>query len=554
MHCLRVQGVLLGGACAFGGLHMLSVLVMIVPESLMGGVGGPAMSKSECGDLKLACRRGARGGKYGPVPGVREGVFPRTMRIALVNPVARRCEGYHTTGTSMPQLGLQVLARLVPVEHKVEIIDEVFGLERTAELLSPDRYDLVGMTAYTSGATRAYELARLCRDRGIPCIMGGPHAWAVPDEAAEYFDSVAVGECDEIWPEIVADAAAGRLRRRYEGRLADLSAGYGAGLQGLQPINGRYDIGCIQTSRGCPIGCDFCSVTRFNGRKIRRRPIDDIIEEWNSTDRKFLFVVDDNFYGVGPGHAQWAKRLLREIIRRGKKRLWFSQTSINMGSDLEGLKLAYKAGCRSMLVGLETFNIESLKKFGKGLNAKLFGRYRELVKGFHRAGISLIGCFIIGADEDTEDTVADTALRSVQLGVDIVQITNLTPLPGTDLYDCWMAEGKIFATDYPTDWERYSFVETVYSPEKVTSQRLDETIYELRKAAAEEPWVWKRTLRTLWRTRSLTTAAFVHSTNAGWVRLARAQVPRDAERFGYVPGDNERTRKIRKAFSFRCGK
>jgi len=199
------------------------------------------------------------------------------MKIALINPIARRCQGYHTTGTFMPQLGLQVLANLVPEPHQVDIIDEIFGAEQTPDLLMQGQYDLVGMTAYTSGATRAYELAGICRQQGIPCIMGGPHAWAVPDEAAKYFDSVAVGECDEIWPSIIEDAAAGNLKPRYDGSLPDMAGGLGRASQGLDPINGKYDIGCIQTSRGCPIGCDFCSVTLFNGREIRRRPIDDII-------------------------------------------------------------------------------------------------------------------------------------------------------------------------------------------------------------------------------------------------------------------------------------
>ncbi|MDY6913796.1 MAG: radical SAM protein [Planctomycetota bacterium] len=473
------------------------------------------------------------------------------MRIALVNPIARQCEGYHTIGTHIPQLGLQVLARLVPGEHEVDIIDEIFGLDRTESLLTPDRYDLVGMTAYTSGATRAYELAKLCRDKGIPCIMGGPHASPMAQEAEEHFDSVAVGECDEIWPEIIADAAAGKLRPRYEGRLADLSAGYGAAAQWLQPVNGRYDVGCIQTSRGCPCGCEYCSVTRFNGKEIRRRPIADIIEEWNSTDKRFLFVVDDNFYGVGPKHAEWAKELLRAIIRHGKRRLWFSQTTINMGADIDGLRLAYKAGCRGMLVGLETFNPESLKKYHKGLNR--VDRYQELVDGFHRAGVAVFGGFIIGADEDNEDTVAETALKAVQLGVDIIQITNLTPLPGTAMYDRFANDGRLIASDYPRDWERYTFIETVYEPKGMSARRLDETICEMHKAAAEEPWVWKRTLKTLWRTRSLSTALFVHGMNKGWVRLARGQLLRETERSSYVPTDNPRAKKLRKAFAFRCG-
>jgi len=476
------------------------------------------------------------------------------MKIALINPIARRCQGYHTTGTFMPQLGLQVLANLVPEPHQVDIIDEIFGAEQTPDLLMQGQYDLVGMTAYTSGATRAYELAGICRQQGIPCIMGGPHAWAVPDEAAKYFDSVAVGECDEIWPSIIEDAAAGNLKPRYDGSLPDMAGGLGRASQGLDPINGKYDIGCIQTSRGCPIGCDFCSVTLFNGREIRRRPIDDIIEEWNSSDKPFIFVVDDNFYGVGEKHAEWAKELMRQIIKRGKKRHWFSQTSINMGRDVEGLKLAKKAGCCAMLVGLETFNPKNLKHYSKGLNTKLLEEYRQLIDGFHTAGLAMFGCFIMGADEDTEDVVADTALKGVQIGVDIMQITNLTPLPGTKLYKRWMEEGRIHATNYPEDWERYTFVETVYDPAKMTAQRLDEMIYEMRLAAAKEPWVWKRTLKTLMRTGSLATAIFVHQTNAGWKKLARAQVPLDRERFGYEPTDNERTRKLHKAFSMRCGK
>jgi radical SAM superfamily enzyme YgiQ (UPF0313 family) len=476
------------------------------------------------------------------------------MRIALINPIARRSQGYHSTGKFIPPLGLQVLARLVGEDHQVEIIDEAFGTDQTADLLTPERYDLVGMTAYTSGATRAYELANICRGRNIPCIMGGPHAWAVPDEAAQYFDSVAVGECDEIWPGIIEDAAAGKLKKRYDGSLPDLTAGYGYGQQGLNPVNGKYDMGCIQTSRGCPIGCDFCSVTRFNGREIRRRPIDDIIEEWNSSDQPFMFVVDDNFFGVGPQHAEWAKELLRAIIKRGKKRHWFSQTSVNMGSDLEGVKLAKKAGCCGMLVGLETFNPANLKTYSKGLNTKLLEEYRQLIDGFHKGGLAVFGCFIMGADEDTEDVVADTTLKSVQIGVDILQITNLTPLPGTKLYDRWMQEGRIHAKNYPEDWERYSFVETVYDPARMSAERLDQVICEMYQAAATEPWVWKRTLKTLLRTRSLSTAIFVHQTNVGFKKLAVSQANLNIERLGFKPTDNERTRKLRKACAMLCGK
>jgi radical SAM superfamily enzyme YgiQ (UPF0313 family) len=471
------------------------------------------------------------------------------VRIALVNPITRRTQGYHTVGSVIPQLGLQVLARLVPDGHQVDIIDEVFGAAATERLLTKDRYDLVGLTAYSSGATRAYEIAAACRARGIPTICGGPHASSCPDEVAQHFDAVAVGECDEIWPQIVRDAAAGNLRPRYDGVLSDLErTGLGGAAQHLQPLNGRYDVAAIQTSRGCPVGCDYCSVTEFSGPTIRRRRIADILDEWNQTPRNFIFVVDDNFFGVGPRHAEWAKELLRAIIKQGKRRLWFSQTTINMGGDPEGLRLAYKAGCRGMMVGFESFNEQTLHAYHKGINRNNLARYPELIKGFHRAGIAVFGGFIIGSDEDTPETVADTAALAARMGVDIIQITNLTPLPGTKLYERYKAEGRLIAANYPTDWERYTFVETVYQPKRMTPRELDEAIYELRHAAAREPWVLKRALRTLLHTRSLSTALFVYGMNQGWKRMAKIQAPRDAERFGFTPQPSPRLDLIIQSF------
>ena len=327
-----------------------------------------------------------------------------------------------------------------------------------------------------------------------------------------------------------------------------MSGNRGPRRSSLRPINGVYDVSAIQTSRGCPVGCEYCSVTTFNGAPIRRRNIGDIVEEWNQTPKPFCFVVDDNFFGVGPRHAEWAKELLRALIKHGKRRLWFSQTTINMGEDPEGMRLAYRAGCRGMLVGFETFNAESLKEYHKGINRNNLSRYQELVNGFHKAGIAVFGGFIIGADQDTPETVAETALAAVKLGVDIIQITNLTPLPGTKMFDRYQQEGRLLAESYPEDWERYTFTETVYRPRNMTPRELDEAIYELRHAAAKQNWVVKRALRSLVRTRSLTTALFVLGMNRGWKRMAKIQAPHDERRYGFTPPHTPRFRKILDSF------
>ena len=472
------------------------------------------------------------------------------MRIALVNPITRLNQGYHTIGTYIPQLGLQVLANLVPAEHQVDIIDEIFGPECTNQRIRKGNYNLVAVTGYTSGATRAYEIAAQARAEGLPTIMGGSHASAVPAEASQFFDSVAVGECDAIWPQILRDAAAGRLSKLYTGSLPELVNGLGTARQELDPINGRYDVSCIQTSRGCPVGCDYCGVTKFNGPLIRRRPIEEVVAEWNRTTKKFIFVVDDNFFGLGEKHADWAKDLLGRLVERGnKRRLWFSQTTINMGDDAEGLRLAYRAGCRGMLVGFETFNRENLKDYHKGVNGKNLDRYKELVDNFHKGGIALFGGFIVGADADDEYTVGDTLREAARLGIDIIQVTNLTPLPGTTLYERWMKEGKIFATTYPLDWEKYTFTDTVFTPKRMSAATLDETIYEMRYLAATKPWVIKRTLQSLWWNRSLTTALFVLGMNKGWKRMAQRQMPRDQARFGEVRRDRPRWQRLLGRFS-----
>ncbi len=222
-----------------------------------------------------------------------------------------------------------------------------------------------------------------------------------------------------------------------------------------------------------------------------------------------------------------------------------------MGDDPEGLRLAYKAGCRGMLIGFESFNLENLRECHKGLNRKYADHYRGMVKAFHRAGISVFGAFIVGLDQDDENTVSHTIEQAVKLGIDIIQITNMTPLPGTKQFDRYRAEQRIFADNFPADWERFTFVETVYHPRKITARQLDESIYELRQAAASINWTWKRSLRTFLNTRSLSTTLFVHNVNTQFARLARAISPQDEANFGFTPTLNPRTRRIHRAMGLR---
>jgi len=455
------------------------------------------------------------------------------MRIAFVNPVARNTSGYHTQASTFPPLGLQILAYRTPPEHPVTLYDEVFGPTRLAQDLREGKIDLVAVTAMTSGATRAYEIARLVRQVGVPSIFGGIHASTCPDEAQPYFDSVAVGECDDLWAGILADVEADRLQPRYECGLADLSGDGGRAAADLMPENGKYSHITIQTSRGCPVGCRYCSVTKFNGPKIRRRDVDSIIEEWNTAPKtQVRFIVDDNFFGLSKRDTDWAKMFCKELIRRGKKYLWFSQTTVNMGDDPEALRLAYKAGCRVMLIGFESFSEASLRSYKKGINCRNVNRYKELVDGFHKAGIGVFGAFIIGADEDTTATADRTRIMANAVGIDVIQMTNLTPLPGTALFEEFRDDGRLLTGDYPSDWERHTFAETIFRPKRMTAFELDESLWRLRCRAFRHPnTVLAKSYRALKGTRSLTTALMVNGMNTAFKTMARFFAKRDAPRF-----------------------
>ncbi|GAG28727.1 unnamed protein product, partial [marine sediment metagenome] len=202
--------------------------------------------------------------------------------------------------------------------------------------------------------------------------------------------------------------------------------------------------------------------------------------------------------------------------------------------DEEALRLAYKAGCRGMLVGLESFDEQNLLDYQKKLNVRSLDRYQQLIDTFHRCGIAVFGAVIVGADNDRVGSVKQAMETAIRLGVDILQMTTLTPLPGTQLFEEFQAAGRIIADNYPKDWEKYTFINTVIKPKHMTAQELDDEVFLLRRGAVEQRWVLRRTLKTLLRTRSLSTAWFVHGMNNGFRRMARSLVQWDGSQFKHL--------------------
>jgi radical SAM superfamily enzyme YgiQ (UPF0313 family) len=347
-------------------------------------------------------------------------------------------------------LGLLALAALTPSEWEITIFDENV---RTPDYASLPRPDLVGVTAFTSQANRAYQIAAEFRDRGVPVVMGGIHATMCPEEAQERVDSVVTGEAEPVWGQVLANARHGALRPFYEGARAEMDRVPPARHDLLA---GDYAFGSIQTTRGCPLNCSFCSVTSFNGFRYRQRPVADVVREFGLIREKLVLVVDDNLIGTSRGHLARAKDLFRAMIRAELRKQWIAQVTINMADDEELLALAAEAGCAGVFIGFESPTSDGLKEVGKKFNLVNGRDFAASVRRIQRHRILVAGSFIMGLDTDEPGIGQRIAEAARHYGVDILNTLFLTPLPGTRLWDELAAEGRIAADRFPEDWQHYT--------------------------------------------------------------------------------------------------
>jgi len=378
------------------------------------------------------------------------------MRLYLINPnnplvnLANIRENRWNRYRVWKPLGLLVLAGLTPPEWDITVIDE--NLHATDYSAMP-RPDLVGITAFTSQASRAYDVARQFRTRGVPVVMGGIHATMCTEEALRYVDSVVTGEAESVWATVLEDARRGQLQTTYAGEHIDLAEVPKARHDLLAD---GYAFGSVQTTRGCPLSCSFCSVSAFNGTLYRHRPIPDVIDELRSIREKWVLVVDDNLIGVNAAHIARAKELFRAMIRADLGKRWIGQVTINMGDDEELLDLAARAGCRGLFIGFESPTPEGLAEVGKKFNLLKGRNFKASVRRIQRHRILVVGSFIIGLDSDRRGIGRQISRAASDYGVDILNALFLTPLPGTVLWDRMASEDRIAANDFPRDWQYYT--------------------------------------------------------------------------------------------------
>ncbi len=360
-------------------------------------------------------------------------------------------------------LAAPVLLSLTPPEHEVRVFDEnIEGIDYDWPA------DLVGITVRTMFANRAYDISRRYRQRGVKTVLGGIHPSMCPDDALEYCDAVVQGEAESTWPRVLEDFEKGRLERIYRAECQTEMINQVAPDR-LKLERSRYFADIVQTSKGCPFDCEFCSVTAFDGRKLRHKSISQVVSEIktiqdsaNQYKKKSIFFADDNIIA----DRDYARELFTALKPYNLN--WSCQGSINVSKDPDLLALMKEAGCGAILVGLESISGRNLEAMGKNVNLR--HDYLNAIKTIQSFGIMVHGSFILGYDFDTTESFDELIdfINEAELLMPLINI--LTPLPGTRLYNRFEDEGRLLHKN----WDDYDGQTVVYTPRGMTPEQLQD--------------------------------------------------------------------------------
>ena len=381
------------------------------------------------------------------------------MKIRLIDPAYEHPFISHSQKVIkniwFARLTLTTLAALTPPGIEVKITDE-----NVEPIDFDEEVDLVGITGMVMHAKRAYEIAKRFRERGIPVVMGGPHASSCSVEAKEHVDSVVIGEAEPVWPELIHDLRVGPLKPFYKGETYCSMRELPPPRLDLLRKEAYMTVNCVQTTRGCPHQCDFCHVTHFFGKTYRCRPVDEVIQEVERLSGEFIVFVDDNI----AGNRQHATELFKRLKPLKKK--WAGQASLTLARDPELLRLAAESGCVSLFIGMESLSPENLKEMNKAFNRA--HQYEEALRALHDHDIMVLAGFIFGLDHDDEGVFEQTLRFCERNRIELPSFFILTPLPGTPLFQRMESEGRLLHKD----WSKYNGATVVFRPRLMTEETL----------------------------------------------------------------------------------
>ncbi|WP_425420577.1 radical SAM protein [Phaeodactylibacter xiamenensis] len=390
-------------------------------------------------------------------------------KILLVAPTALDYQGnpIKQKKLHLPALTLPMLAAITPEDEA----DVTLVSETSEDIPFGEHWDLVGLTGMGSGLARAYEIADQFREKKVPVVIGGIAASLCEQEwTLKHADALVIGEAEEVWPEVITDFKANRLKPVYRmERTPDINT---LPLPRYDMMNARK-LGMwrpVQATRGCPFPCSFCSIQTFFGRRYRKRPVDQVVRDVREAKRsgsRYIVFIDDNI-GVDWDYAAelWAALIPEKII-------WMSQCSIQITDRPEMLKLAYRSGCRLLSIGVETTNQDSLMTVGKDFNHP--SKYKEQIRRMRKFGIDISTEMIIGMDADKHATFNATYDFIVDNKIAVPRVHILTPVPGTQLYKEMEAENRLISKDIG----KFSGGKVVFHPKHITAEALQDNYWKL---------------------------------------------------------------------------
>ncbi len=385
---------------------------------------------------------------------------------------------------SLPSLGLLYLAAVSPPGHELHYYEAEADGKEPADVYD---CDLVAISTFSAQVFEAYSIADRLRAAGVKVAMGGLHVTALPEEASRHADFVITGEGENIWPAIVNSMQPGRFAgpavdvHRLPVPRYDLLSKSGADIPVAQsskadkleacPTVPRYNRFTVQTTRGCPWRCEFCASNVMLGQPYRKRPVEDVIRDIEAVrqlrEHPFLEFADDNTFV----DKRWGKELCRQLAPLHLK--WFTETDISVAEDEELLDLMRAAGCRQVLIGLESPSRGPLRglEMHRDFKARWFDRYASAIGRIQSHGITVNGCFILGLDGHDTGIFEQVLDFARQVSLYDVQITVLTAFPGTPLYARLLREGRIIE---PGRWDLCTLFDVNYRPLGMSVSELQE--------------------------------------------------------------------------------
>jgi len=394
------------------------------------------------------------------------GVRVRTEELAKLGVTLPQFVSRGKVIASLPSLGLLTVAGLTPPDCEV-VYREIAEVD-SATAIEP--FDLVGISSFTAQIDEAYALADRYRAAGVPVVLGGLHVSLMPDEAATHADSIVVNGAEGAWPALIEDFRAGQMRPRYDGLRTRVFDDANYVMPRFELMAGRpYNRMTVQTSRGCPLDCEFCAASIRITSGYQQKPVERVVAEIRRAldvrKQPFFEFADDNTFV----NKKWGKALLRAIEPLGIR--WFTETDISIADDEELLDLLADSGCRQLLIGLESPGRDGLAGIDPhNWKQDRSGNYLRAIDRIQSRGITVNGCFILGLDTHTPaifESVQDFVRRS---GLLEVQLTVQTPFPGTPLYRRLHTERRLLAERF---WDRCTLFDVTFQPKHMSVGELE---------------------------------------------------------------------------------